>query len=126
MGTSERARFIDLGRSTAPPSSRSPIGSYPHPFVVQLSVSGPRPLVAVSLGSGHLGSGKAMPLDEVLLATGELDPRWAEEFEGSGARWAIPMLQALAAGTAVTESELVDAYRSQYGADPLTEMLPIP
>lgn len=119
-------RFVEVGRSEVPPGmDGGHLGSAEHPVVVQVSVSGPRPYVALSQGSGHLGSGAVFPVDYVLMDSGELEPPWPEHFERAGATWVVPFLRDLLAGHEVTEEQVVAEVRRRRGADPAVETLPV-
>jgi hypothetical protein len=122
----DRQRFVDLGRSTVPVGRMSAFGSYPHPYVVQLSVSGSRPYLALSIGTGHLSSGRVFTLDEVLRPSGDVAATWREHFEHAGAAWALPHLRELMKGGRVAEEQLIAGYRRQHGSDPDVEFLPVP
>lgn len=118
-------RFLALAASEVPPGEGRQIGTVGHPYVVDVSVSGPRAYVALSTGSGHLGAGGVYPVDYVLEPSGELEEYWHAHFEAAGALWLVPYLRDLAAGGEVTEATLVDEHRRRHGTEPRSRRLPV-
>ncbi|HMQ36161.1 MAG TPA: hypothetical protein PKA07_01260 [Micropruina sp.] len=115
---------MELG-SSEPPVPVGAFGSATDPFVVELAVAGPQPLVGLSQGSGHLGSGAAVPLDFVLNRAGELESDWVEHFDRAGARWTLPYLRDLLAGRPVTEERLRAAYRRRHGREAVIRVVEV-
>ncbi|MBZ2195093.1 hypothetical protein [Occultella gossypii] len=94
------------------------MGHLKEPVVVGLWLGGAEPVVTISEGSGHLGSGGAMWLEEVLTESGGLQQRWEQAFAQAGALWVVPFLGRVAAGEQVAEDEIVNAYRQRHGTEP--------
>jgi len=118
-------RFLELASSEVPPGEGRQFGTVGHPYVVEVSVSGPRAYVALSTGSGHMGAGGVYPVDYVLDTDGALEERWHAHFEAAGALWLVPHLHDLAAGGAVTEDALADEHLRRHGAVPRTHLLTV-
>lgn len=113
-----QVRVIELGTSPEPTSVTSNLGSFDDPAVVALSLDGPQPLVHLTVGSGHVGSGAAVPVDDVVTADGELDPQWADHLARAGVSWALPLLRTLREGGPLSEADVVAGYRAENGVDP--------
>jgi len=118
-------RFLELASSEVPPGEGRQIGTVGHPYVVEVSVSGPRAYVALSTGSGHLGAGGVYPVDYVLEPSGELEERWRAHFEAADAVWLVPYLRDLAAGGTVSEETLVEEHQRRHGTAPRSHALPV-
>ncbi len=113
------ARVIMLASGPPPQGVTSNIGHPSDPAVVELVLAEPDPIVVVSEGSGHLGAGGAFWLADILTEAGQLRPSWQSAFTRAGALWLVPLLGRLAAGEAVSEESVVDAYRTRHGASPV-------
>lgn len=109
---------LTLASSPEPGGVTSNIGHPREPAVIGVSVDGARPFVTISVGSGHLGSGSAMWLEQVLDDSHNLQPAWIAEFTNADAMWLAPYLARLAAGEDVAEQELIEAYTDRHGHAP--------
>lgn len=106
-------RIITLAGTPEPSGVTSNIGHPREPVVVGLCLGEAEPFVTLSEGSGHLGSGGAFRLDEILTGSGALQQRWEEVFARASAHWVLPILNRLAAGESLTEDEVLEARRTQ-------------
>lgn len=86
--------------------------------MIGVSVDGERPFLTISEGSGHLGSGAALWLEQVLEESRDLQPRWVPGFVSADAMWLVPYLARLVNGERITEQDLVDAYVDRHGHPP--------
>lgn len=120
-----REVFVELGASEVPLEQRGLASTSPHPYVTALSVTGSRPYLALSTGSGHLGAGAVFPLDHVVRADGTLDEDYGDDLVRSGAGWALDLLRRLRAGEVVTHEQVLAACRAHTGAHPVVSRLPV-
>lgn len=86
--------------------------------MIGVSVDGQRPFVTISQGSGHLGSGGALWLEQVLDGSRGLQPTWNEAFTAADAMWLVPYLTRLQSGERLTAHELLAASDDQHGHAP--------
>jgi hypothetical protein len=119
------ARVITLAKSREPKDVTSNIGHPTEPVVIALSLSGPQPILSVSEGSGHLGSGGTFWMNEILTESHSLQERWESAFERADALWVVPLFHRLATGEVITEQFVIDAYRSRHGTSPAIRPGPI-
>lgn len=69
----------------------------------------------LSEGDGRNGGGSFLDAADVL------QPPWRKLVSDAGAQWLAPLLERMAHGEEVSESEILNAYRQIHGKRPATE-----
>jgi hypothetical protein len=113
-----KQRVYHLAKGYGTTRDGSPLPSWP--YEVDYTPGCPRGEFFLSEGDARNGNGSFFP------AAAVLQPQWRAHLETAGALWLLPLLERMAGGEAVLDTEVLDAYGQVHGNQPPSEEWNLP